>query len=60
MDEIALLKQQINTLKEENELLRSTLVVKDVNIDVCKCGVPHKLYILGNLYEPSESCSEFI
>lgn len=60
MDELALLRQQINTLKEENGLLRSTLVVKDVDIEVCKCGVPHKLYILGNIYESSESCSEFI
>lgn len=49
MDELALGKQELATAREQIELLKQTLIVKDVDIQVCKCGVPHKLYIFGSL-----------
>jgi len=49
MDELALVKQELATAREQIELLKQTLIVKDVDIQVCKCGVPHKLYIFGSL-----------
>lgn len=51
MDEQALLRLRIQQLEEENRFLRQTLVVKGVEIEECKCGVPHKLYVLGTLTE---------
>ena len=49
MDEQALLRLRIQQLEEENKLLRQTLVVKNVEVEECKCGTPHKLYVLGTL-----------
>jgi hypothetical protein len=46
MDEQALLRAQIKSLQEQIELMKQTLVVKDVEIEVCKCGTPHKLYVM--------------
>ena len=51
MDEQALLRLRIQQLEEENRLLKQTLVVKNVEIEECKCGTPHKLYVLGTLTE---------
>lgn len=51
MDEQALLRLRIKQLEEENQLLKQTLIVKNVEIEECKCGTPHKLYILGTLTE---------
>lgn len=51
MDEQALLRLRIQQLEEENQLLKKTLVVKTVEVEECKCGTPHKLYILGTLTE---------
>lgn len=51
MDEQALLRLRIKQLEEENQLLKQTLIVKNVEIEECKCGTPHKLYVLGTLTE---------
>jgi hypothetical protein len=55
MDEQALLRLRIEALEEENTRLKQVMVVKGVELEVCKCGVPHKLYVLGFLGE--EICS---
>lgn len=51
MDEQALLRLRIQQLEEENQILKQTLIVKGVEIEECKCGTPHKLYVLGTLSE---------
>ena len=51
MDEQALLRLRIQQLEEENCILKQTLIVKNVEIEECRCGVPHKLYVLGSLAE---------
>lgn len=54
MDELALLRLRIMALEEENRLLKQTLVVKDVEVEVCDCGTPHKLMVLGLVGEDHE------
>jgi len=49
MDELALLRLRIQALEEENRLLKQTLVVKNVEVEECECGTPHKLYVMGAL-----------
>ena len=51
MDEQALLRLRIQQLEEENRLLKQTLVVKNVEVEECKCGTPHKLYVFSTLAE---------
>ena len=51
MDEQALLRLRIKELEEENRLLKKTLVVKAVEVEERKCGVPHKLYVFSTLAE---------
>ena len=47
MDTEALLKLRVAALEEQNQILMQTMVVKSVEQDVCKCGLPHKLYVFG-------------
>ena len=54
MDEQALLRLRIEALEEENRLLKQTIVVKDVEVEVCDCGTPHKLMVLGLVGEDHE------
>jgi len=54
MDELALLRLRIMALEEENRLLKQTIVVKDVEVEVCDCGTPHKLMVLGLVGEDHE------
>lgn len=51
MDELALLRLRVKALEEENQLLKQTIVVKDVEVEVCDCGTPHKLMVLGMVGE---------
>lgn len=51
MDEQALLRLRIQQLEEENQLLKKTLIVKNVEVEECKCGTPHKLYVFSTLTE---------
>ncbi len=54
MDTEALLKLRVAALEEQNQLLMQTMVVKSIEMDVCKCGVPHKLMVLGLLSDAVE------
>jgi hypothetical protein len=41
-------------MKTDRELLeqalKQTIVVKDVEVEVCDCGTPHKLYEIGRAH----------
>lgn len=51
MDVEALQRLRIAELEEENARLKQVMIVKTVEQEICKCGTPHKLIVLGFLDE---------